>query len=159
MTRPTRPLPVLTGEIAERFWSYVDKTESCWSWTRGLTSEGYGAFGVGRGWRLVHRLAWAMQRGPIPDDLVIDHLCRNRRCVRIDHLDLVTTRENIIRGESVRPHSHCKRGHEFTEENSYRPPHGRGRICRRCAWEGRPDRKSTRLNSSHSQISYSLFCF
>src|SRR2546430_10977196 len=30
--------------------------------------------------------------------------------------------------------------------------------ARRLPWGARPDRKSTRLNSSHSQISYAVFC-
>src|SRR6185295_7925325 len=44
----------------------------------------------------VHRFVWARENGPIPDDKVIDHICRNRLCCNIEHLRLVTIRENVL---------------------------------------------------------------
>jgi hypothetical protein len=61
---------------------------------------------------------------------VIDHLCHNRRCGKIDHLVLRSRRENAGR-TVLSQRSHCKRGHEFTEENTYRRSPTR-RECRAC---------------------------
>jgi hypothetical protein len=79
-----------------------------------------------------HRLAYQLLVGPIPEGLVIDHLCRNPPCQNPAHMECVTHRENTLRGAS--PHAmnarktHCKRGHEFTFQNTYVDAKG----CRSC---------------------------
>lgn len=143
--------PDLGKTLEERFWSKVNKNGplGCWVWTASLDLNGYGQFIVMRGSRgyprLSHRVAWELLQGPIPNGLVIDHLCRNRACVRPDHLQPVTNKENILRGVSISAISarktHCIRGHEFNEENTYRPKRG-GRMCRACARIRRAERKS-----------------
>lgn len=70
--------------------------KGCWEWPGKKSAEGYGQ---GRG-GYAHRLAWQALNGPIPEGLQIDHLCRNRACVRPDHMELVTRKENILRGVS-----------------------------------------------------------
>jgi formylmethanofuran dehydrogenase subunit E len=83
---------------------------------------------------------------------VLDHRCRNRACANIDHLELVTNRENILRGDIKRAapkvpgprkprarKASCKRGHEFTAENTYLKPDGR-RECRACLQTYRQER-------------------
>ena len=47
--------------------------------------------------RYVHRLTWEAVHGRIPDGLTIDHLCFNRRCINLDHLEVVTASENTRR--------------------------------------------------------------
>lgn len=68
-------------------------------WTASLDSKGYGQFNMSRG-RLVraHRYSWEYFNGPVPGSLQLDHLCRNRACVRPDHLEPVTNQENTRRG-------------------------------------------------------------
>ncbi len=58
-------------------------------------SKGYSSIWVkGRGMLLAHRVAWELQNGPIPDDLTIDHVCESKRCIRVEHMQLVTREEN-----------------------------------------------------------------
>lgn len=89
--------------LEERFWEKVEKFEdSCWIWLA-ASSAGYGQLRCGDKKKLVHRISYEFQYGPIADDplLTVDHLCRNTLCVNPDHLELVTKRENILRGYGV----------------------------------------------------------
>lgn len=86
--------------IAERLFERVTKTSTCWVFT-GRLRNGYGLIGEGgKGGRTrsAHRVAYELLVGPIPDGLVIDHLCRNRACVNPSHLQPVTQRVNVHRG-------------------------------------------------------------
>jgi hypothetical protein len=95
--------------VSERFWRHVLKTESCWIW-EGAKSWGYGIF---RGTpRSARRWAYVETHGPIPKGMVLDHLCRNRACVRPDHLEVVTQRVNVERSPATTK-THCKWGHEL----------------------------------------------
>ena len=134
----------LTERDIERFWSKVNQSDGCWSWKGShFTMTGYAIFnkkmddGV---WRptTAHRVAYEVVVGPIPDGLVIDHLCRNRKCVNPAHMEPVTRGENVLRGagpsgRAARADNCCIHGHEFTPENTYRKP-GRPnkRECREC---------------------------
>lgn len=107
----------------------------CVEWTATTGTDGYGRFHDGDRQVVAHRWAYEHWIGPIPDGLVTDHLCRNRRCVNPYHLEPVTNKENILRGLSPwalrSAQTHCKYGHEFTEQNTYRTARGT-RSCRKC---------------------------
>lgn len=139
--------------IEERFWSHVDiRVDGCWTTSVGLSAAGYSYFQIGgRGGRMVasHRYAYEFAYGPVPDGLVLDHLCRNRACVRPDHLEAVTEQVNILRGASPSAinarKSHCHRGHPFSGDNLYVYPTG-DRGCRACSRLKRLDRDRTEVS-------------
>ena len=125
----------IRGDSVRRLWSKVDKSGDCWIWTGSVTSGGYGSLLWNGRARQAHQVVYELLVGPIPDGLELDHLCRVRHCVNPSHLEPVTRRENVRRGVSPvavnARKTHCKRGHEFTLENTYARPDG-ARVCITC---------------------------
>jgi HNH endonuclease len=119
--------------IEERFWEKVDKTDGCWHWTAAKNQGGYGRFYLAGGLVQAHRFSYELLVGEIPDDLDLDHTCRNHSCVNPAHLEPVTNAENIRRSPLIGwAKTHCARGHVFTRDSTYiRPGNGR-RMCRIC---------------------------
>lgn len=115
---------------------FIEEPEMhCWLWQRSKLTAGYGQ--VGRGIP-AHRVVYEELVGPIPEGLQLDHLCRVRACVNPGHLEPVTRRENLLRGESpAAKHArktHCPKGHPFEGENLYVDPRGQ-RGCKTCRRE------------------------
>ena len=151
---------MMTERQAHRFWAKVDKqpgVDACWLWTGCKHPKGYGRFGLGtrsEGTIYAHRFAYESEHGPVPQPLQLDHLCRIRHCVRPSHLEPVTSRVNLLRGETVTARNaaktHCIHGHEFTTGNTRIERNG-SRRCRTCArqaaYETNLRRPSRRLAS------------
>lgn len=100
------------GSLTQRFWAKVDKKgpDECWEWTAALNNRGYGKLGRGgrkAGEIYAHRLSYEIHRGPIREGLVIDHKCRNTKCVNPAHLQAVTHKQNM---ENVGPNRDGKSG-------------------------------------------------
>jgi len=123
----------------ERFWTKVQKTDSCWLWLGSRTSaKGYGQF-IANGRRyLASRYSWELHNGqPIPDGLIVCHHCDNPQCVNPAHLFTGTYQDNMDdRGAKGRTYNgraawtHCAQGHEFTAENTFHRK--TGRKCKTC---------------------------
>lgn len=127
--------PFVDADPDDAFWARVRlNANGCWEWV-GVVSRGYGFFHRKGIRRVAHR--WLYQRiiRTLADEETLDHLCRNRRCVNPDHLEPVSSVENVMRGESPwakrARQTHCHRGHEFTFANTYISSRGT-RICRAC---------------------------
>lgn len=100
--------PIITDETEQERWSRsfsVDEQTGCWVFLRNgsgsgrgdANGNGYGQFWWGGKKQMAHRYSWEQVHGPISKGMQLDHLCRNRRCVNPDHLQLVTQHENILR--------------------------------------------------------------
>jgi hypothetical protein len=139
------PLP---RPLSVRFWAKVNKRGPipkhrprlgrCWVWTASTAGGGYGKIlsEGGRSGRLIqaHHFLWIEKHGPIPQGKELDHLCRNRACIRDSHVEPVTRRVNVLRGigfpAKQAAQTSCINGHLFNEENTYR---WRGhRLCKTC---------------------------
>lgn len=119
---------------------------ACWEWQAAIDPNGYGRFSVGGRGRVrvqyAHIFSYVYHHGPVPEGKELDHLCRNKCCSNPKHLEAVTHRENCTRSPihpffnadvraklPSRKQSHCKRGHELSEENRGR--RGRCKVCAR----------------------------
>ena len=131
MTEPLRDV---------RFWSKVDiqPGDACWLWTASKV-RGYGRFRLNGLMHPAHRVAYEMVVGPIPHGLTLDHLCRTLSCVRPSHLEPVSGRENILRGEGpaarAARRTECPQGHSYSAENTRL--FNDKRYCRTCQNAGR----------------------
>ena len=134
---------IIRVPVAERFESKVHKTDNCWLWVGARIPKGYGVFmDVTQNLVYAHRFAYEFAKGEIPEGLQIDHLCRNPSCVNPDHLEVVTNRQNVMRGlapqlqrERQLSKTHCPKGHPYNDENTHVKRRGKHfeRVCRNCA--------------------------
>lgn len=131
----------LREPLDERLWRYVapDPNSGCWLWTGACINTGYGVLQHEGKVLLAHRISYELYHGGIPDGLDLDHKCRVTFCVNPSHLEPVTHQENCRRGispirskEYFASITHCPKGHEYTEENTYRHLHKSGHTKRQC---------------------------
>lgn len=121
------------------------QSDGCWQW-RPTKRKGYGRIKIEGKFKTAHVYCYEHFKGPVPNGLELDHLCRNRACVNPDHLEPVTRRVNVLRGDSIMSHNaaktHCVNGHEFSPENTIIRKNG-NRGCRQC--------KRNQANSSNER--------
>lgn len=128
-----RPRPVL-----DRLLARVRYDHGCWCYQGARTRYGHARINRGPDRKIehAHRVAYREMVGPIPDGMVLDHLCRTPACVNPLHLEVITRDENFRRGASANQRRHdatvCKRGHVYTEANTRWLDGGRRRSCKDC---------------------------
>lgn len=117
---------------------FPEPNSGCWLFTGSLDNDGYGRFKhkASGSWG-AHRAAYSILIGPIPPGLQIDHLCRNKACINPVHLEAVEEITNIRRSNNMGARNakktHCPKGHEYSEKNTY--AWRNSRICRQCSRE------------------------
>ena len=145
--------------IIDRFMKFVspEPMSGCWLWTGNVDRGGYARFNIPAEprWKLAsaHRTSYEIFKGPIPEGLDIDHLCRVRCCVNPAHLEAVTTQENVIRGvragagvaissaraaEKKLANDKCPAGHAY--DRYYEKGAKRFRYCFTCWKQKRKER-------------------
>lgn len=123
------------SRILESPWDF--NGTPCWLWEGCKGIDGYGSMRFKGKPRRVHRVAYELWKGPIPEGLQLDHLCRVRACCNPAHLEPVTCKENVRRGDQGKyraeinhAKTHCPSGHPYDEANTYY--YKNQRICRAC---------------------------
>lgn len=125
------------GEYAEWVDRHIVDENGCWIWQGAKYGNGYSRTCRRGRPTTAHRLSYEHHVGPIPEGLVLDHLCRVPLCVNPEHLEPVTQKENLRRGRNFNSEkTHCPQGHEYTPENIKRlGSKPNARYCKACARE------------------------
>lgn len=130
-TKGTKAIMLTRGTytiVDSEIYDFLSKDKmiesKCIRWTGAHDSGGYGRVQVGKKWRPAHRELWEASKGVLPVGMVLDHLCRVRDCINLSHLEIVTPRENTLRGFNpcainARKQT-CIRGHELMPDRGKR---------------------------------------
>jgi hypothetical protein len=156
----------LIRPLLYRLISNIDYVDSCWRYTGTIAKNGYGQIGIRNDdgtytTKRAHRVSYEFFKDKIPEGLDLDHTCHtaeckevlaclHRRCINPQHLEPVTRTENLRRGYNPRRDmTHCKRGHEFTPENTYIVPTTGSRQCKSCQRINYPPHPRTHCKKGH----------
>lgn len=85
LKRPNHTIEHLTQLYNNRVVKSINPA-TCWGWTGNLSDDGYGRFAEGN--YKAHRFSWEINRGPIPFDKHLVHICDNKECSNPNHLFL-----------------------------------------------------------------------
>jgi hypothetical protein len=147
----------LNADVRERFWSKVDRRGDgeCWPWTGHKHERGYGHIRIKGQHRRASQLSWEIfNEKPFPMGLCALHSCDNPNCVNPAHIRAGTHADNmadkVARGRASRRLTHCRRGHEFTPENTLLI--GGKRRCRTCVHDYRTSHRED--YAAHSRAYY-----
>lgn len=117
--------------------SVRDDLTGCVTWSGPKHKNGYGKVRLRNQEFLAHRASWVAAGRPLTEGMVLDHLCRNRACVNVDHLEEVSSRENTLRGISpvamhLRLHQsgRCSHGHDLSKVGFHKQ--GKTKCCAQC---------------------------
>jgi len=141
------------GTTYPRLWNGDIADSYCLLWTASHDAKDYGLFWVPSLQRCMraHCWIWVHVHGPIPVGLELDHLCRVHQCVNVLHLEAVTRKVNVERGELAmtaslrhRPdQTKCKAGlHDWIPENVY--AYSYGSTCKPCLLAAMKRRRDVR---------------
>ncbi len=129
--------------VIERFFEkiQIDSITGCWNWTGAHLPSGYGIFFMRKvdgkiRYVYVHRFSWEYHHAEqIPEGFEPDHLCRNRQCANPSHIEVVTHKVNMLRGNTIAARNasrtYCPHGHEYNTENT-KITKDDSRLCRAC---------------------------
>lgn len=138
-----------------RFMRFVEEDEGCLLWRGQINPSGYGKFATGGGVMVAHRWHYQFRNGELNADVVLDHLCRRRSCVALEHLEPVSQRENLRRSANhVGRHmakNACDNGHVYTVGTTRLVVQRNGhveRVCKPCKAEWVARRRATKRGAA-----------
>lgn len=108
------------GVAADKVIDGIELKNTCWEWNKSLR-RGYGRIKQDGKMLGAHRVVYEHLVGKIPNGMILDHVCRNRSCVNPQHLEIVSNKENILRGNGPTAlnakKKNCNKGHPLNGVN------------------------------------------